>query len=107
VTAYLGDLREEWQCGLCCYAVSPDALHCDRDAAWHGFVLDDGQDDIVAMMSSCDEHEPFMRLSADYVHPVKHPCNIPGSWFRWPENECYTDWDDSELATSAVLAAAP
>ena len=103
MTAFLGDLRDEWQSGLCGYASSPDGFHCDRDFTWHGFLVDD---DIVAKMSSCDEHLPLMRLSANYVHPVQHPCKVPGSWFRWPENECFTEWDEADLlAASGALAA--
>ena len=45
-----------------------------------------------------------MEMSADYVHPLKHPCGLPGSVFRWPENECYMEWDESaEFAAEAEL----
>lgn len=104
MSAFLGDLREGWQTFVCGHAASPGDLHCDRDAAWHGFLVDG--DDIVAMMACCDEHLPEMKLSCDYVHALIHPCGIPGSMFRWPENECYTEWDESELMTTAALAAA-
>jgi hypothetical protein len=49
-----------------------------------------------------------MALTTDFMHPQQHPCGIPGSRFRWPENECYTDWDESELtefADSGVVNA--
>jgi hypothetical protein len=85
--------------------VAPDAvLHCNRDSIWHGFVLDGPCENIVAMMNCCGEHRPFMEMSADYVHPLKHPCGLPGSVFRWPENECYMEWDESaEFAAEAEL----
>ena len=98
-----GPLREEWQIFLCGHAAAPGALHCDRDATWHGFTVDDRTARITAMMESCDEHLPYMKLSADYVHPLQHPCGIPGSKFRWPENECYTEWDETEFAGLAEV----
>jgi hypothetical protein len=103
---YLGDVRDErekWSCG---YATAPERTHCLRDATWHGFLLDDPAERIVAMMSSCDGHLGHMKLSADYVHPMKHPCGIPGSSFRWPENECYTEWDEAAEFTAAELVTA-
>ena len=48
----------------------------------------------IAGMASCDEHLCAMKLTADFIHPHEHPCGIDGSRFRWPENECYTDWDE-------------
>ena len=36
---------------------------------------------------------------------MTHPCGIPGSHFRWPENECFTEWDDSELTVMAATLA--
>jgi hypothetical protein len=48
-----------------------------------------------------------MNLSADYVHRIQHPCGIPGSKFRWPDNECYTEWDEgSEFAALVSDVAA-
>jgi hypothetical protein len=94
---HLGQPREEWTVYLCDYSPDLGEPHCNRDAPWHGFVLDDPAERIVAMMMSCDDHLRFMKLTADYVHRVEHPCGIPGSMFRWPENECYTDWDEAEL----------
>ena len=100
---FLGPPREEWAHWSCGHMTSPDAgINCNRDSAWHGFVLDDPAENILAMMNCCDEHLPYMKLSADYVHPLKHPCGIPGSSFRWPENYCYTEWDES--AEFAIMA---
>lgn len=90
--AWVGAEREEWASFTCGFAPSPEALHCDRDAAWHGMRFEAGGD--MLAMECCDEHLPVMKQVADYVHPLEHPCGIPGSVFRWPENECYTDWDE-------------
>lgn len=93
----LGEPREERESWSCGYADAP----CAHDAAWHGIVLadpDPAQD--IAGMASCDEHLCAMKLTADFIHPHEHPCGIDGSRFRWPENECYTDWD--ELAESTA-----
>ena len=100
---HLGLPREEWSVYLCDYAPGPGDLSCNRDAVWHGFVLDDPCEAIVAMMMSCDDHLQYMKLTADFAHPLKHPCGIPGSMFRWPENECYTDWDEAELTEMAKI----
>lgn len=100
--AYLGDVREEWALYVCGFAEGPGEVHCNRDATWHGFLLDGER--IAAMMESCDQHLLAMRLSADYVHPLVHPCCVPGACFRWPENECYIEWDVSELSVEAVAA---
>lgn len=101
---HLGELRDEWAVYVCGYSPAPGELHCNRDATWHGFVLDDPAERIVAMMESCDDHLHRMKLSADFVHPLQHPCGIPGSSFRWPENECYTDWDETaELGAMAEI----
>ena len=105
----LGDPREEWATGLCGFGGVPGGMICGRDATWHGFVLDDPAKRIAAMMTSCGDHVRYMRLSADFVHPLQHPCCIPGSSFRWPENECYTDWDESAefAAEHLALTVAP
>jgi hypothetical protein len=106
VTPFLGPPREEWQNWSCGFMVTPGAgIHCNRDSVWHGFVLDDPAENIMAMMNCCDDHLPYMKLSADYVHSLKHPCGIPGSCFRWPENYCYTEWDETEEFTVAELVA--
>lgn len=100
----MGPARDEWGNGLCGHMTAPgEEMHCNRDATWHGFVLDDPCERIVAMMSSCDRHVNRMKLSADYVHPLKHPCGIPGSSFRWPENYCYTDWDEASEFEQGIL----
>ena len=100
-----GEPREEWESWVCGYSPTPADPVCHRDATWHGFVLDDPAQRIIAMMSSCDDHLPQMKLTADFTHPLRHPCCIPGSRFRWPENECYTDWDES--LEVACLASEP
>jgi hypothetical protein len=103
----LGEQREEWEHWVCGYSATPADPACHRDATWHGFVLDDPCEHIAAMMSCCDDHLPQMKLTADYAHRLRHPCAIPGSFFRWPENECYTEWDETaELAAASEMAAA-
>lgn len=105
--AYLGDVRDEWSHYVCGFAPAPGELHCNRDATWHGVLLDDDAKAIVAMMESCDQHLPAVKLSADYVHPLAHPCAIPGSSFRWPENECYVEWDEHAEFAAVEAVAAP
>jgi hypothetical protein len=103
---HLGEPREEWESWVCGFSLTPADLVCHAEAAWHGFVLDDPAQAIVAMMSCCDDHLRYMKLTADFVHPLEHPCAIPGSMFRWPENECYTEWDEaSELAATLALSS--
>jgi hypothetical protein len=100
---HMGKPRGEWESWVCGFSVTPADPVCHLDATWHGFVLDDPAEAIVAMMSSCDDHLGHMKLTADFVHPLQHPCGIPGSRFRWPENECYTDWDgEHEVAALAA-----
>jgi hypothetical protein len=92
----LGREREEgkrWSCGWTDLSVNEPLCH--RDATWHGVVLPDPGEQAAPAMSVCDEHLPPMQLLADYVHPFKDPCGTPGSSFRWPENECYIDWDEA------------
>jgi len=107
--AWLGDVRSAQEHYICGFAAGPGDLHCNRDATWHGVLLNDDCTAIVAMMESCDGHLPAVRLSADYVHPLVHPCAIPGSRFCWPENECVLDWDEQAefpAAAERVPAAA-
>jgi hypothetical protein len=99
---WIGPAREEWQIAICGFSPSPEALHCDRDATWHGIRFDG--EDLIAM-SCCDEHLPIAKALCEYVHAHVHPCGIPGSMFRWPENECYTDWDEQAEFTQAQLMA--
>lgn len=96
---FLGPPREEWKTWTCGYSPHPGVIGCARDVAWHGVALDEID---AAGMGSCAEHLPQMKLTADYVHPHHHPCGVPGSLFRWPENECYLDWDDAELLAQAA-----
>jgi hypothetical protein len=103
----VGEPSEEWAGGRLCGYKLPGEVGCLRDAIWHGIVLDDACEDVELAMSSCDEHLPAMKASsADFIHRLKHPCGIDGSKFRWPENYCYTDWDEqAEFAAVAGLAA--
>jgi hypothetical protein len=74
-----------WSCGFHNNATDPACL---APAVWHGFIISD-EDDITGMMACCDRHLEVMKLSADWVHSIDSPCGLPGSRFRWPENECY------------------
>jgi hypothetical protein len=107
VKGFLGPERGEWEHWVCGFLPdrTPDAAACGQDAVWHGFTLDETGQHVSAMMSSCEEHLPAMRLSADYVHPHQHPCGIPGSEFWWPENECRMNWDDAELLAGELQEA--
>ena len=96
---FLGPPHEEWKTWTCGYSPCPGAIGCARDVAWHGIALDEID---AAGMGSCDEHLPQMKLTADYVHPHEHPCGVPDSRFRWPENACYLDWDEAELLAQAA-----
>lgn len=93
------DEQESWTCG---FMEDPQAIHCSRDVTWHGMAIDVDGEHVALAMACCDEHLPQMKLSADWMHPHQHPCGIPGSWFRWPENECYLDWDETELVSGAA-----
>lgn len=75
-----------WTCGF-----SPDGpMECLREATFHGFKVNGSE--IVCMMASCDEHREFMK--AHYAHPMDTPCGVAGSYFMWPENFCYLDWEN-------------
>lgn len=87
----------------CLYAPTPSDETCLAEATWHGFVLDDPAQRIVAMMSCCDEHKKYMALSADFVHPMDSPCAVPGSHFRWPENECYLPEGEHGLTLAEMV----
>src|SRR5260370_42063118 len=63
---------------------------CARDALFHGGVLDDPVQKTIAMMWRCDEHLHSMKLTAEYVHEVKHPRGLPVPQFRWPQGDAYT-----------------
>lgn len=100
----LGEEAPEWVVELCVHK-PPGGVICGRDATWHGVVLDDEAHSIVATMESCDEHLDRMKLTADYIHRLQHPCGIDGSMFRWPENYCYTAWDEaSEFPQAAAVS---
>lgn len=101
--AFTSTERPEWAVGQCGHLTSRgETLHCNKDGTWHGMMI--GGSKITAMMVSCDDHAADMRLSADYAHELVHPCCIPGSVFRWPENECVTEW--SAAAEFAALQEA-
>jgi hypothetical protein len=73
-----------WSCGFHTSATDPACL---APAVWHGFKTTGN--DIDGMMACCEPHLWVMKLSADWVHSIDSPCGLPGSCFRWPENECY------------------
>lgn len=105
--AWIGEETEPWRVALCSYAPAPGEPHCTRDATWHGAQLDASADGDIVTVPSCDEHLPIMRGLVDCVHPYVHPCGIPGTEFRWPENRCFAEWDDrSEFAQVAESAGA-
>ena len=97
---WMGGPRDDQLTSLCGYAPEPGELSCNADATWHGMVV---HPELVHAMASCDGHLAIMAAVAEYVHPLVHPCGIPGSMFRWPENECYTDWDEAELAAERAV----
>jgi hypothetical protein len=100
---FIGLPREEWQNWVCGFLEYPDAIHCNQDVKWHGLGMDpDGGERVAIGMSCCDEHLPQMKFSADWIHQHRHPCGVPESWFRWPGNECYLEWDETELLTQAA-----
>ena len=90
-----------FQCG---YLPDPDLPHCGTEATWHGFALDETMKNIVAMMTSCDEHVCEMIKAADYVHLLKHPCCIPGSEFVFPDNYCIVEWDERAEFAEALIS---
>ena len=97
--------REPSACWACGHQSDENGPHCDREATWHGFAIRGHK--IDAMMASCDDHLERLKANADYVHPMAHPCAIPGSVFRWPENECVIEWDDAaEFAAASTAQAA-
>lgn len=78
---------ENWSCG---YEPAGEFV-CAKPATWHGFQLDVEMKEIAAMHASCDDHLVYMGKHADWVHPMKSACGIPGSRFQWPENFCYLE----------------
>lgn len=75
----------------CVHSPAASAPPCGAEAVWHGFLLTDGGARIDAMTACCDDHRPAVECLVDYLHPLTHPCGIPGSRFRWPENLCRMD----------------
>ncbi|MGH6654065.1 MAG: hypothetical protein ACRDVE_02535 [Actinocrinis sp.] len=103
--AWIGGETESWLIALCSYSPAPGEPHCARDATWHG--IEEAEPDLIGM-ACCDGHLSIMRTLADYVHPLVHPCEIPGAEFRPPENKCFTEWNEqsefSQVAESAGAA---
>lgn len=97
-----GELDEalRWSCGFGERESDPP---CMDPAVWHGVILSDARDLIVADMSCCDDHVKFMRRHATHVHEMGSACLLPGSKFRWPENICVMP--DEELDQFAAEAA--
>lgn len=93
---------ENWSCGFEPNEVPAD--WCAKPATWHGFQMDAEMAHIVAMRASCDDHLVYMGKHADWVHPMKSVCGLPGSRFRWPKNECYIRLD-LDLALAGLMAA--
>lgn len=79
---------ENWSCG---FEPEPKNWVCAKDATWHAFRLTPDRKGIESMMASCDDHMLRMSANADWMHPMRSVCGLPGSRFRWPENECYTE----------------
>ena len=102
-TPWMGGMRDEHLTSLCGFSPNPGDLSCNADATWHGMVVGP---EAVQAMASCDGHLVIMAAVAEYVHPLVHPCGIPGSLFRWPENECYTDWDEKSEFAQVLTAGA-
>lgn len=100
----MGGERDEWLTSLCGFSPKPGDLSCNADAAWHGMVV--GGSEVTEAMACCDGHLAIMAAVAEYVHPLVHPCGIPGSMFRWPENECYTEWSELSEFVQALTAGA-
>ena len=90
---------ENWSCG---FELLEGAFVCAQPATWHGFRLTyDGSGIIASMMACCDPHKERMVACADFVHPMGSVCGLPGSRFRWPENECYMDLRHEDLLIEA------
>jgi hypothetical protein len=62
--------------------------------------------EIAAMRASCDDHLVYMGKNADWVHPMKSACGIPGSRFVWPENFCYLETGAESLLAAAEAVSA-
>jgi len=99
---WIGGERDGQLTSLCGFSPKPGDLSCNADVKWHGMVVGP---EVVNSMASCDGHLAFMTVLAEYVHPYVHPCGIPGSLFRWPENECFTEWDEQSEFTRALAKA--
>lgn len=100
----MGAVRDDQFTSLCAYSPAPGELSCNAAATWHGIVAGPEYDEA---MESCDGHLAVMAAIAEHVHPLVHPCGIPGSRFRLPENECCTDWDECSEFPQALAARTP
>ena len=89
------DPRFNWSCG---FEPDGDQITCTEPARWHGVITDSGE--IIVMMTCCDQHRSVMALSANWIHELASVCFLPGSYFRWPENECFLP--DSPVNAAAV-----
>lgn len=98
------DTRISWQCH---YSPAPGIPLCLAEAKWHGIVVNGSDGFDHAGLPCCDHHLPQMRLTADYVHELVHPCCLPDAKFDEDTNRCRLDWDETPLfvgATEAVIA---
>ena len=100
----IGEESESWRVGLCAYSDAPGEPHCTRDATWHGIKMSEPE---WVAMASCDAHLPIMLTLADCAHPLVHPCDIPDAEFRWPENRCFLEWDESAEFAAEAMKAVP
>lgn len=98
----IGPAEEPWASFLCGYSPKPGDGHCRKDALWHGVAT--GSEDPAIGLASCESHLPQMRLSADYAHPLEHPCCVPGALFVETENRCVIEWDDAELLAASCAS---
>lgn len=90
---WIGPPRDPEMKYFCGFAPRLGDLHCNRDVTWHGIKFDENGD--IIAVSSCDLHQDVITDICEYVHPHVHPCGIDGAIFRWPENECFIDWDEN------------
>jgi len=70
---------------------------------WHGIVLPTDSLDHIAGLPCCDPHLAVARLTADYVHPLVHPCCLPGSDFVEQQNVCVLRWDERRLLAEVAV----
>lgn len=95
--------RIAWQCH---YSPAPGTPLCLDEATWHGIVMPAHGRPEGAGLPCCDYHLPQMRLTAEYVHELVHPCCLPDARFIEAANACRLDWDETPLLTGAAEAVA-